>query len=121
MTNQDVFQITRNKVTLQQKTAELEIQFEFLLREYYPYIHRLALSILNDVHEVDDVAQHTLVAAYHSMAGFRNESDPKTWLSAIAINASRGRLRKRKVHQLLTSTLQGFTCRNAHHQHKKNA
>ena len=93
---------------MQQKTAELEIQFEFLLREYYPYIHRLALSILNDVHEADDVTQDTFVAAYHSLAGFRNESDPKTWLSAIAINASRGRLRKHKVRQMLSNTLQSI-------------
>jgi RNA polymerase sigma-70 factor (ECF subfamily) len=108
MPNQDVFQKTMHKSTLRRETAKLDLNIEFLVREYYPYIHRLALSILNDIHEADDVAQDTFIAAHHSMSGFRYESNPKTWLSSIAINASRGRLRKRKVREILTNTLQAI-------------
>jgi len=97
-----------NKSTLHQETTEQELNIEFLVREYYPYIHRLALSILDDIHDADDVAQDTFIAAHHSMSGFRYESNPKTWLSSIAINASRGRLRKRKVRQILSNTLQAI-------------
>ena len=94
------------KSALHRETAEQELNIEFLVREYYPYIYRLALSILDDIHDADDVAQDTFIAAHRSMSGFRYESNPKTWLSSIAINASRGRLRKRKVRQILSNTMQ---------------
>lgn len=108
MLNDDVTQMIRTNRTSQNEDAELELKIDLLLREYYPYIHRLALSILDDLHEADDVAQETFIAAHHSLQGFRNESNPKTWLSAIAINASRGKLRKRKIQQMLTTTLHAF-------------
>lgn len=105
MPNDRVYPMTRTIRKSQPLAAELELKVEWLLREYYPYIHRLALSILDDIHEADDVAQETFIAAHHSLASFRSESNPKTWLTAIAVNASRGRLRKRKVRQVLTNTL----------------
>ena len=105
MTTDDVFQMTRTNRTLLPEGTELDLKIDQLLREFYPYIHRLALSILNDVHEADDVAQETFILAHHALAGFRNESNPKTWLSAIAINASRGRLRKHKIRQVLANTI----------------
>jgi RNA polymerase sigma-70 factor (ECF subfamily) len=108
MPNHDVYQMTRIIHTSQQGITELDGKIEQLLREFYPFIRRLAYSILDDLHEADDVAQETFIAAHHALSGFRNESNPKTWLSAIALNASRGRLRKRKVRQVLTNTLQTF-------------
>jgi RNA polymerase sigma-70 factor (ECF subfamily) len=108
MPNDRVYQMTRTHRTSQPGATELELKIDQLVREYYPYIHRLALSILDDLHEAEDVAQETFIAAHRSLAGFRNESSPKTWLSAIAINASRGRLRKRKLRQVLTNTLHAF-------------
>jgi RNA polymerase sigma-70 factor (ECF subfamily) len=108
MPNDDVYQMTRINRTSQPEAADLELKIEQLLGEYYPYIHRLAHAILDDLHEADDVAQETFIAAYHSLAGFRGDSTPKTWLSAIAINACRGRLRRRKVRQVLVATLHAF-------------
>ena len=108
MPNDRVYQMTRINHTSQTEAAELELKVDQLVREYYPYINRLALSILDDTHEADDIAQETFIAAHHSLTGFRNESNPKTWLSAIAINACRGRLRKRKVRGVLTNTLQAL-------------
>jgi RNA polymerase sigma-70 factor (ECF subfamily) len=108
MPNHDVYQMTRINRLSQPEAADSDVNIEHLLREFYPYIHRLAFSILDDMHDADDVAQETFIAAHRSLAGFRNESNPKTWLSSIAMNASRGRLRKRKVRQVLTSAFQAF-------------
>ncbi len=108
MPNDRVYQMTHTHRISQPDAAELERMIDQLIREHYLYIHRLALSILEDLHEAEDVAQETFIAAHRSLAGFRSESNPKTWLSAIAINASRGRLRKRKVHQVLTNTMQAL-------------
>lgn len=105
MPNDDVVHMTHINRISQPGSAEVVLKVDRLVREFYPYIHRLALSILDDVHEADDVAQETFIAAHRFLAGFRNESNPKTWLTAIAINASRGRLRKRNARQALLNTL----------------
>jgi RNA polymerase sigma-70 factor (ECF subfamily) len=100
--------MTRMNRTSQQDAVNLELNIEHLVGEYYPYIRRLALSILDDLHEAEDAAQECFVAAHRSLIGFRNEADPKTWLTTIAVNVCRGRLRKRKVRQTLTATLQSL-------------
>ncbi len=74
MPNDDVYQMTGLHHTTPTEAAGLEQIVNQLLREFYPYIHRLALSILDDLHEADDVAQETFIAAHHSLAGFRNEA-----------------------------------------------
>jgi RNA polymerase sigma-70 factor, ECF subfamily len=106
MPNHDAYPMTHSIPASKHKTAEDEQTLEKWLREYYPYIHRLAASILDDAHEADDVAQETFIAAHRSLVGFRHDSDPKTWLTSIALNASRGRLRKRKIRQILNQTMQ---------------
>jgi RNA polymerase sigma-70 factor, ECF subfamily len=108
MPNHDAFQMTRMARTTQQENVLTDVQLEQLLRDYFPSVRRLALSILDDVHEAEDVAQETFIAAHRSMADFREESSIKTWLFSIAMNACRGRLRKRKVQQVLHGTLQAL-------------
>jgi RNA polymerase sigma-70 factor (ECF subfamily) len=94
-------------------SAEVERSLEAMLHEYYAYIHRLSLTILDDGSaearaEADDAAQETFITAYRSLAGFRGRSSLKTWLTAIAVNTCRARLRKRKLRQALQSTLRGL-------------
>jgi len=99
--------------TITPDTAETAQAFESLVREHYTYIRRLALSILDDggaeaSAEADDAAQETFITAYRSLAGFRGRSSLKTWLTSIAVNACRARLRKRKLRQALQTTLRGL-------------
>jgi RNA polymerase sigma-70 factor (ECF subfamily) len=88
-------------------------QIETLVMEHYAYVRRLALSILDngsqDVSaEADDAAQETFVAACQALPGYRSEASMKTWLTTIAVNTCRGRLRKRKVQQALHTTLEAI-------------
>jgi len=85
---------------------------ESLVAVYYPYVRRLALSMLDDgsdngAAEADDAAQETFIAACQAWDTFRGEAQLRTWLTAIAVNVCRGRLRKRKrrqrLHQALTA------------------
>jgi RNA polymerase sigma-70 factor (ECF subfamily) len=78
---------------------------EALMQTHYAYIRRLAVSILNDEAEADDAAQETFIAASRSLDSFRHQASPRTWLTSIAVNQCRGRLRKRKVRQGLLNTL----------------
>jgi len=99
---------TMTQQTVVQEETPVEIEIERLMQAYYPYIRRLALSILDDESEADDAAQETFIAACRSLESFRGEASPRTWLTRIAINSCRGRLRKRKVLQTLQSTLQNL-------------
>jgi RNA polymerase sigma factor (sigma-70 family) len=89
-------------------TAGTTAEIEALMQAHYAYIRRLALSILNDPAEADDAAQETFIAANRGLDGFRGQSSPLTWLTSIAVNQCRGRLRKHKVRQGLLKTLYGL-------------
>jgi RNA polymerase sigma-70 factor (ECF subfamily) len=99
--------------TVHHETADAAHAIETLVGEYYAYIRRLALTILDDgspeaVAEADDAAQETFITAQRALAGFRGRASLKTWLTAIAVNTCRARLRKRKLRQTLQSTLRGL-------------
>ena len=99
--------------TYTHETAEASHSFEHLVREHYPYIRRLALSILDDSRvdgaaEADDAAQETFITVYRALSSFRGQSSLKTWLTSIAVNTCRARLRKRKLRQALHATLRGL-------------
>jgi RNA polymerase sigma-70 factor (ECF subfamily) len=53
-------------------------------------------------------AAETFIDACHSLEDFRGEASPKTWITGIAINICRGRLRKRKSRKILQSVLQAL-------------
>jgi RNA polymerase sigma-70 factor (ECF subfamily) len=79
---------------------------EAIMAEYYASIYHLCISILEDANEAEDVAQETFIAASMKLEDFRGDADIKTWLFSIAINRSRGNLRKRKAQQALKNVLQ---------------
>lgn len=76
-----------------------------LVEEYQLDVFRLALSILNDPGEANEVAQDTFIAALKSLKSLRESSTLKAWLYTIALNISRSRLRKRKALERLQHTL----------------
>jgi len=81
---------------------------ESLVAGYSTYVRRLALSILGEPGEVDDAVQETFLAAYRNLERYRGEASPKTWLTSIAVNVCRGRLRKHKVKQSLQNALEAL-------------
>lgn len=90
---------------LQQAQANDTAATEALVREYYGYVLRLCLSVLDDATEAEDAAQETFISAARDLPGYRGEAEPKTWLYAIAVNTCRGRLRKRRARQRLENSL----------------
>ena len=79
---------------------------ETIMTRHYASVYRLAVSILDDSHEAEDVAQETFIAASMNLEDFRGDADIKTWLFSIAINRSRGNLRKRNTQRALKNVLQ---------------
>jgi len=70
--------------------------FHELIRPYERRVYLTLLSILRDEIEAEDGAQEAIISAYRNLASFRGEAKFSTWLTTIAINEGRKRLRKTK-------------------------
>jgi RNA polymerase sigma-70 factor (ECF subfamily) len=68
--------------------------FEALVDEFSPKLHRLALRMLGDPFEAEDVLQETFLKAYRNIGQFQGRSKIGTWLYRIAANEALMRLRK---------------------------
>jgi RNA polymerase sigma-70 factor (ECF subfamily) len=77
--------------------------FGHLVRRHQQRIHRLAMHLVRNRAEAEDVMQETFIRAYRALARFDGRSEPYTWLYRIAINLSLNVLRSRKS-QRTTST-----------------
>jgi RNA polymerase sigma-70 factor (ECF subfamily) len=58
-------------------------------------VYSVALNLLGDEQEAEDVLQETFLNAFRAIDGFEGRSKISTWLYRIAYNASLMRLRKR--------------------------
>lgn len=68
--------------------------FAVLMRRYNRRLYRVALAILRDEAEVEDVIQQTYVNAYFHLDQFADRARFSTWLTRIAIHEALGRIRK---------------------------
>lgn len=82
-----------------------EDAIEMLVREYEAGVFRLALSILGDPAEANEVMQETFLSALRALPSYQEKKSFKAWLYTIALNHSRSHLRKQKVIERLRSTL----------------
>jgi RNA polymerase sigma-70 factor (ECF subfamily) len=68
--------------------------FEVLMRRHNQRIYRTIRAILKDEVEVEDVMQQTYVCAYSNLGQFAGTARFSTWLTKIAMNEARGRIRR---------------------------
>jgi RNA polymerase sigma-70 factor (ECF subfamily) len=69
--------------------------FEIIMRRYNQRLYRVALSMLRNEAEAEDVVQDAYVRAYTHLNQYVGEARFSTWLTRIAVNESLHRLRKR--------------------------
>jgi RNA polymerase sigma-70 factor, ECF subfamily len=70
--------------------------FHDLIRPYERMVYLTLFSIVKNETEAEDGVQETVISAYRHLASFRGEAKFSTWLTTIAINEGRKRLRKAK-------------------------
>lgn len=70
--------------------------FGELVTRHQQRIHRLAVHMLRDSADAEDVTQETFIRAYRAIERFDGRSEPYTWLYRIALNLSLNRIRSRK-------------------------
>jgi RNA polymerase sigma-70 factor, ECF subfamily len=82
--------------------ADLDGAFEQFVRANADGVYSVALRLLGDAHEAEDVAQETFVRAYRSLARWPKERilelRPRPWLTRITLNLVRNRARVRRPH-----------------------
>lgn len=68
--------------------------YAIIVRRHNQRLYRVAMSIINDNGEVEDVMQVTYINAYENLAKFSFKATFSTWLTRILINESLLRLKK---------------------------
>lgn len=66
------------------------------VRQHAPGIYRLALRLVRDEHEAEDVMQEALLNAFKAIDKFDGRSELRTWLYRIAYNAAMMRFRRKQ-------------------------
>lgn len=77
--------------------------FGVLVRRHQKRIYRLAVHLLRDAAEAEDVTQDTFVRAYGALDRFDGRSEPFTWMYRIAVNLSLNAIRSRKSSRKSTT------------------
>jgi RNA polymerase sigma-70 factor (ECF subfamily) len=70
--------------------------FTELVRPYQKMVYSVAVSIVKNDCEAEDVSQEALFKAFKNLAQFRGECKFSTWIVQIAVNEARQRLRRKQ-------------------------
>ena len=73
-----------------------KLAFAELLDQNSTPIYRLALKMVGNVQDAEDILQETFIKAYNNIDKFEGRSKISTWLYRIAVNQSLMTIRKRK-------------------------
>lgn len=98
----DENQRTRENGRLPQTDLELvrrarhgEIEaFHALVDRHATYLYRLAVSLIGNAADAEDVVQETLTGAFRGLGAFRQESSVKTWLTRIIVRQAANHFRR---------------------------
>lgn len=75
--------------------------YAWIIRRYNQRLYRVAMSIVADESEAEDVMQVSYIKAWENLAKFNFESAFATWITRILINESLLRVKKRKAGVVL--------------------
>jgi RNA polymerase sigma-70 factor (ECF subfamily) len=92
--------------TREQKPADEELiarvlagdqaSYETLVTRYRDYVYTIAVRIVGNDEDAEDVAQEAFVRAYRALPRFRGDSKFSSWLYRIATNRALTHLKKRR-------------------------
>ena len=74
--------------------------FSYLVEKYRDMVYGLALKMLKNVEDAEELAQDTFVKAFQSIHSYKGKAKFSTWLYRISYNSAITMLRKRKTQLL---------------------
>jgi RNA polymerase sigma-70 factor (ECF subfamily) len=94
MTSQTTPAVSDAELVTRAKAGELDA-FEALTNRYEQRVYSLALRMLRQEQDAEDVTQQTFLSALENLGGFRGDASFATWLLRIATHAALKVIRKR--------------------------
>ena len=79
-------------------------EFDALYRDNQPKVYRLALTLVGNAHDAEDITQEAFFRAFRSFETFRNESSFFTWIYRITLNVANDHLKYRNKLPIRTFT-----------------
>src|SRR5580704_4811788 len=70
-------------------------EFHNLIRPHERSVYVMALSLLHNEADAEEVAQEAFLKAFRNLASFRGDAKFGTWLVSITLNEARSRIRRR--------------------------
>jgi RNA polymerase sigma-70 factor (ECF subfamily) len=96
MTKEPIITVTLDMELVERaKKGDMDA-FETLANRYEQRVYSLALRMLRQEQDAEDVTQQTFLSAMQNLGGFRGEASFSTWLLRIASHAALKVIRKRK-------------------------
>jgi len=90
-----------DRLLLAELATDLDATFERLVIAHQDRLYTIALRLLGDPRDAEEVAQDALIRAYRALAGYEAERIRdlrlRPWLATIAINLCRNHARRRKL------------------------
>jgi len=94
-------------INLEALKAGDRAEFARLVESHYELVYRLAIKMLNNPQDAEDVLQETFTKAFRHIGGFDGRSSLSTWLYRIATNEALMFLRRQKPGQISVEEPQG--------------
>jgi RNA polymerase sigma-70 factor (ECF subfamily) len=82
-----------------QRERDDEATFHDLVDRYTNEMYRLAVSLVGNAADAEDVVQETFSGAFQALPNFDGRSSVRTWLSRILVNQAAKWRRRRKVRR----------------------
>ena len=101
MTNETPPEASDEELVRRARAGDLDA-FELLAARHERRVYSLALRMLRQEQDAEDVTQQTFLSAIEHLAGFRGEASFSTWLLRIATHAALKVIRKRKGLDLVS-------------------
>ncbi len=89
--------VKSNSFSLEALKSGDRAEFARLVETYSGPIYRLALRMLNNPQDAEDILQETFIKAFRHLDGFDGRSSLATWLYRIATNEALMHLRRNKI------------------------
>lgn len=90
----------RQELSLEALKAGDREALALLVERYSQQVYRLALKILNDQQDAEDVLQETFIKVLRALPSFEGRSNLSTWIYRIAVNEALMLTRKQKSPQI---------------------
>lgn len=90
----------QDELSLEALQAGDRTEFARMVDVYSAQIYRLALKMLNNPQDAEDILQETFIKAFRHIKGFNGRSSISTWLYRIATNEALMHLRRKRSDQV---------------------